>query len=179
MDWITETNIPERFDRKLNLGCGKKIINNFINVDKIALDNRVKEVDLFSKYWYKQFYENYFDYIYANHFFEHIPNTESFMNVMENIFKVAKNNCILEIRVPYPYFKILIDMDHYRPIDVNTFKRFMSFPTHSLTGFNRHYIKYMKLQKRVAKGQYHIKKYFKINSPPYYALHLIFIILEY
>ena len=168
-----------KFPTSINLGCGKDVFKNFINVDKFNVNYDVMKLDLFKKGWHLNFEKDYFDFIYSNHFFEHVPDTESFLNLMEGIFYIAKNKSTLEIRVPYPYSKTLKDMDHYRLIDVSTFKRFMDYYTNSLTGSDRVFLKYLKLKNRFAIGQYHIKKYLKINIPPYYALHLVFKILEY
>jgi predicted SAM-dependent methyltransferase len=55
---------------KLNIGCGKKILEGYVNLDKIKLPG-VDVVQDLNKYpW--EFQDNTFDEIYADNVMEHL-----------------------------------------------------------------------------------------------------------
>ncbi len=81
---------------KLNLGCGKSILKDFINVDKYYYKgvNFIMDLNIFP-YLFK---DNYIDYIYMNHVLEHLENS---YKVLLECYRILKNNGILEIIVPH------------------------------------------------------------------------------
>lgn len=90
----TNTNI-----NKLHLGCGRNILEDWINLDLVKLDgvdvvadlNKCKEVPL-------PFEENTFEEFYASHVIEHIENT---LSMMQELHRIAKPNAKAVFRCPY------------------------------------------------------------------------------
>lgn len=85
--------------KKLNLGCGRDIKSKkegWINVDM----QKAKDVDKsfnFDKFPYP-FKKDTFDYILVDNVLEHLDNIP---NVMDELWRVCKNDAIIEIFVPY------------------------------------------------------------------------------
>ena len=94
---------------KLNLGCGYKHKEGFINIDcfkgckpDIVLD--------FNKFPYP-FKDNSIDYIYSFHCLEHLdPN--KIMRILEELYRISKHHCIWEIHVPYYNSPSTGNIDH-------------------------------------------------------------------
>ncbi|MFC1800489.1 methyltransferase domain-containing protein [Nanoarchaeota archaeon] len=82
--------------RKLHFGCGKKIFSDSVNVDIQKGEGIDKSFD-FDKFPYP-FNDNEFDYIYSSQVFEHLDNI---IKVMDELYRICKNNAIIEIIVPY------------------------------------------------------------------------------
>jgi len=80
---------------KLHLGCGNDYKKGYINCDISQEVNPDKIVDLEKKL---PFEDNSVDEIYSRHTFEHVEN---FMQLMEEIYRICKNNAKLKIIVPY------------------------------------------------------------------------------
>ncbi len=85
--------------KRLNLGCGKNILQGWINLDIVAnngvdviadLDN-CKNTDL-------PFQDNEIDEFLASHLIEHLHNPLPFM---EEIHRIAKPNAKATFKVPY------------------------------------------------------------------------------
>jgi predicted SAM-dependent methyltransferase len=166
----------------LNLACGKLIQTYWDNVDlfefeqkRIRFNTNFIQQDLFKDNWNLK--DNHYDYIYCSHFFEHIPTADIFFTIMKNIHRIAKNHCVLDIRVPYPKVTSFIDVTHCRLIDLKTFKFWMGTNTFSSYRANER-VHMLSLIKRVPYGQYHIQKYLKLSIPPYYGLRLVFDIIK-
>lgn len=82
--------------KKLNFGCGKKILNGYTNVDSQkaeGIDNSFN----FEKFPYP-FKENTFDYVLADNVFEHFQKPEK---VIQELWRICKKNAIIHIKVPY------------------------------------------------------------------------------
>ena len=164
---------PEKHKKSLNLGCGKRIHPDFDNVDRVDPGKLgIILVDLFEEPW--PIPTDTYDYCFSNHFFEHIPRGKVWWTVMNELFRVMKNKSVIEIRCPYPTLKTLIDCDHHRLIDVETFGPFMKKEAIGLgkTQFNGD--GHLSLIFRKAWGQYHIQKYLKLTVPPYKTIQLCF-----
>lgn len=82
--------------KKLNLGCGKDILQNFINADKVKLPgvDIVMDFDVFP---YK-FKANEFEYVIAKSVLEH---SSDLIKIMEELHRICKNKAIIEIIVPH------------------------------------------------------------------------------
>lgn len=81
---------------KLNLGCGTDIKEGYINVDIIKRGGVDVVYDL-NKSPYP-FESDYFDEIYASHFFEHLSDV---LKVMEELYRILKPGGIIIAKVPY------------------------------------------------------------------------------
>jgi len=83
---------------KLNLGCGKKYLEGWVNCD-INPNFKTEycfDADVPNSPW--PFEDDTFDSIYANHVLEHFKN---YLWVMGEIYRICKDGAILKINVPY------------------------------------------------------------------------------
>lgn len=82
--------------KKLNLGCGKEILEGYVNLDEADLPG-VDVIQNINKFpW--PFKDNTFDEVYCSHVLEHV---EDLNNVMGEIKRICKNGAIIRIRVPH------------------------------------------------------------------------------
>jgi ubiquinone/menaquinone biosynthesis C-methylase UbiE len=84
-----------KFD-KLNLGCGTDIKEGFVNLDVF----KFKGVDIvhdLNKFPFP-FPDNSFSYVLISHVLEHVEDP---VKVVEEVWRIAKNDAIIEIGVPY------------------------------------------------------------------------------
>jgi len=98
------------FKQKLNLGCGRKILKDYINIDKQV----TKGIDLVLNLEYEDlpFPDNSIDEILAEHLLEHIENIYHLMN---ECWRVLKPNCLMKITVPrFPTMSAVNDPTHKR-----------------------------------------------------------------
>lgn len=112
---------------KLNLGCGKKVREGFVNVDKFEMPGVDKVMDLFRFPW--SFADNTFDYVYASHLIEHIPHEtkmswevaekcashpmwsqwkilqdlDGFFAFFAEVWRISKNDALVECVCPFGY----------------------------------------------------------------------------
>lgn len=78
---------------KLHIGCGSTKLDSFINVDI----RKTKATDVVSSVTELPFEDNYFDFIYSHHSFEHFP----FLEAVKELVRVSKNDAKWEVIVPY------------------------------------------------------------------------------
>ena len=103
---------------KLNLGCGSKIYDGYINVDKFDLYNVDIQHDL-EKFPYP-FEDNSVEEIILSHVLEHIgQDPDIFIKILKEFYRVCKNQALIKIAVPHPrHDHFLSDPTHVRPITV-------------------------------------------------------------
>ena len=103
---------------KLNLGSGSKILKGYVNVDKFQYYNPDVVHDL-EKFPYP-FKDNSVDEILLSHVLEHIgQNPDIFNNIIKELYRICKNNSIVDIRVPHPrHDDFISDPTHVRPITI-------------------------------------------------------------
>lgn len=107
--------------RKLNLGCGKKYLKNFTNLD--YLPNIKKDISHNLNTIPYPFNDNSFDYIIADNVLEHLDDT---VKVMEELHRIASNNATIEIVVPYfASYAAFNDPTHIRFFTYTTFDYFL------------------------------------------------------
>lgn len=95
---------------KLNIGCGWKKKKGYINIDK---SNRVEPDIVMDIENEIGFPENTFDEIYSEHSLEHIrPDRWKF--VLNEIARVAKDGCVLHLKLPFDNIINRTNVDHYR-----------------------------------------------------------------
>ncbi len=82
--------------KKLNFGCGEKILFGYMNVDIVKLPGVDKVLDL-EKTPYP-FKDNEFDEIYADNVLEHL---EQFIPIMQELHRILKPKGKLIIKVPH------------------------------------------------------------------------------
>lgn len=105
--------------KKLHIGCGYLHLNEegWINIDKSKEVKPDKVIDLKKGL---PFPDNTFSHIYSYHVLEHVvPCKWDF--VLEEIYRVAKEGCILELGLPFDNVKNRMDYDHYRAFTWHSF----------------------------------------------------------
>ena len=108
----------------LNLGCGNYKLDDCINVDKLDIYQPDVLHDLEVVPW--PFESNSADNMVLSHVLEHLGQSPSlFIQILKEIYRVAKNGCLLLIDVPCPRSKYyLSDPTHVRPITPDLFDLF-------------------------------------------------------
>jgi len=106
--------------KKLNLGCGSKIIDGYLNVDRSAPADLVHDLESFPWPWP----DNSIEEIRLVHVLEHLgKDTATFKNLVQEIYRVACNNAKIQIIVPHPrHDSYLADPTHVRPITEETIR---------------------------------------------------------
>lgn len=105
---------------KLNIGCGRKIYQDFVNVDKQSLSG----VDMM---WNLEktplpFDDNSISEIVAEHVLEHITN---FVPLMEELHRICRPGALIKICVPYfKYEGAFRDPTHVRFFSERSFDYF-------------------------------------------------------
>ncbi len=107
---------------KLNLGCGSKILDGYINVDKFDYykPNIVHDLEKFPY----PFDENSVDQIILSHVLEHIgQDPDIFNKIIKEFYRICKNEAIINIAVPHPRHDAFIsDPTHVRPITLHSLR---------------------------------------------------------
>ena len=101
---------------KLNLGCGSRKMEGFVNVDCAEICRPDSVVDLEKIPWPWEDYS--VDEIKLIHVLEHLgQQTEVFLGIIKEIYRICRDGARIEIVVPHPrsdYF--LGDPTHVRPV---------------------------------------------------------------
>jgi len=104
---------------RLNLGCGHKIMDGFINIDSSDQVDCDICLDL-TKTPYTQFEDNSVDYILTEFFLEHIPK-HTLIPVLDEWYRISKANAIWEIKVPFYNSRQRANLTHYYCYDFTSF----------------------------------------------------------
>ncbi len=101
---------------KLNLGCGQNKLPGYVNVDRYETFAPDRVCDLEAFPW--PFADGSADEIVMNHVLEHLgAQTETFLGVMKELYRVLKPGGRLDIAVPHPRSDAYLgDPTHVRPI---------------------------------------------------------------
>jgi predicted SAM-dependent methyltransferase len=100
----------------LNLGCGSRKIDGFVNVDKSSVCEPDMVVDLETFPW--PFEDNSVEAIVLNHCLEHLGQTAStFIDIMKEMYRVCRPGAEILINVPHPrHDHFISDPTHVRAI---------------------------------------------------------------
>lgn len=114
----------DRVAKKINLGCGFKKFDGYLNVDKSELVKPDEIVDLEIFPW--KWKDNEFDNIVAKDIIEHIGNDYSdFIDLIKEMYRITANGGIWEIQIPHwRCDTALDDPTHKRLITVGMFNLF-------------------------------------------------------
>ena len=96
----------------LNLGCGERILNGFINVDKYFKNPNIINFDIFQL----PFEDSTIDAIFCAHVLEHLPIRHSRLAIQEWARVLKQNSGYLYLGIPdveliFEYYKIKQDTD--------------------------------------------------------------------
>ncbi len=113
---MQETIVNGNKNMKLNLGCGAKILNGYVNIDKFDYYD-VDIVHDLEKFPYP-FDDNMVSEILLSHVLEHIGQEPNMFNkIIKELYRICKNNALINIHVPHPRHDFfLADPTHVRPI---------------------------------------------------------------
>lgn len=114
----------DRVPKRLNLGCGLKKIDGFVNVDISPTVKPDQIVDLNQFPW--PFEDNEFDHIVAKDIIEHLGETsKDFISAIKEMYRISHNGAIWEVQAPHWRCDIAIDdPDHKRLITMGMFNLF-------------------------------------------------------
>ena len=105
--------------QKLNLGCGNKKLDGFLNIDINPNFEPDKVVDL--EKGKLPFKDNSIDYVVANYVLEYIG--DGFCNLIKEIYRVCESGATVEIMVTHPRHDDFIDdFNHKRAISLTLLK---------------------------------------------------------
>lgn len=104
---------------KLNLGCGKDLKKDYVNLDIVDYGgNQIHDINTFPY----PFPDNHFDEIYASHVLEHIDN---FNKTITELYRILKPDGLMIVFAPFflntKYFG---DPDHKIPFSIRTFDNY-------------------------------------------------------
>ena len=110
---------PDIKGNKLHIGCGYILFKDFINID--IAGEPLKPDMIVNIENGLPFPDNYFSHIFSSHVLEHVK-PDKFHFVLEEIYRVAKPNCILELHLPYDRISMRTALDHYRTFNWKSFE---------------------------------------------------------
>lgn len=104
---------------KLNIGCGRNILEGYVNLDIIDYGgNKIHDLNSFPY----PFDDNTFNEIIASHILEHL---NSFHNTISELYRISKPGATIKIFVPFflntKYFG---DPDHKIPFSIRSFDNY-------------------------------------------------------
>ena len=102
---------------KLNLGCGSKKLDGYLNVDKFGEPDMVFDLETFPWPWE----DSSVSKILLSHVLEHLgQDTDIYLNIIKELYRVCKNNAEILVIVPHPrHDTFMTDPTHVRPITVD------------------------------------------------------------
>ena len=109
---------------KLNLGCGFRKLDGYVNVDKQATCQPDMVLDLEKLPWPSE--SESVEEVVASHVLEHLgQQPEVFLAIMRQLYRVMKPEAMARIIVPHPRSDdFLGDPTHVRPITDQTLRLF-------------------------------------------------------
>ena len=109
---------------RLNLGCGRRHLDGFVNVDIHAGCQPDRVVDLESFPW--PFDDNVAEEIELHHVLEHLgQQTSVFLEIIQELYRVGRDGCVIHVTVPHPnHADFSTDPSHVRSIKPETLAMF-------------------------------------------------------
>ena len=117
-----EIIIPEQ--KKLNMGCGFKKLNDHWNVDVESKCNPNQVLDFEVTPW--PYDDNFFERITADNILEHLgQNPKIFTNIIKEMYRVSQNGAEWFISIPHIRCDLFWDdYTHVRALTAKTFRMF-------------------------------------------------------
>lgn len=109
---------------KLNLGCGPRKIDGYLNIDTVASFQPDRVMDLECTPW--DLPSDAAEEVLLNHVLEHLgASTDTFLAVMVELYRVCADGALLRINVPHPLHEhFRTDPSHVRRITPQTLSMF-------------------------------------------------------
>ena len=103
---------------KLNLGCGRKKLEGYVNIDISDYCEPDMIMDLSKPPF--PFGSNTVDHIIMKSVIEHLPSDpEKFFSILQELYRVCKHSSTIDIECPYPNHRWqIVDFTHQRPIHI-------------------------------------------------------------
>ena len=109
---------------KLNLGCGFKKLEGYVNVDRFpdCAPDAVVDLERFPWPWG----DDSVDEILMSHVLEHLgAAAEVYFGIFRELYRVCRHDAVLRITVPHPrHDSYIADPTHVRPITVDGLSMF-------------------------------------------------------
>ena len=117
-----EIIVPEQ--KKLNMGCGFKKLNDHWNVDVESKCNPNQMLDFEITPW--PYDDNFFERITADNILEHLgQNPKIFTNIIKEMYRVSQNGAEWFISIPHIRCDLFWDdYTHVRALTAKTFRMF-------------------------------------------------------
>jgi hypothetical protein len=111
-------------NKKLNMGCGFKKLNDHWNVDVESKCNPDEVLDFEKTPW--PYEDNFFEKITADNILEHLgQDPKVFTNVIKEMYRVSADQAEWFINVPHHRCDLFWDdYTHVRPLTAKTFRMF-------------------------------------------------------
>ena len=109
---------------KLNLGCGSRHLEGWLNIDTVASLQPDRVMDLEQTPW--DLPTDAAEEVLLNHVLEHLgASTASFLGVMGELHRVCRDGALIRISVPHPLHEhYRTDPSHVRPVTPQTLSMF-------------------------------------------------------
>lgn len=107
--------------KQLNLGCGQKYADGYVNCDSNPKVKADFYFDLESPNW--PLPSNHFEYVVLSHVLEHLG--KGYFTTIQELYRVCKDNALIEIKVPHHLcWTFHNDPTHKRPITLGGLQMF-------------------------------------------------------
>ena len=109
---------------KLNLGCGPRRLEGYLNIDTVAAFQPDRLIDLEQTPW--DLPSDGAEEVLLNHVLEHLgASTGTFLAVLSELYRVCADGALIRINVPHPLHEhFRTDPSHVRQITPQTLSMF-------------------------------------------------------